>query len=71
MLVEKKLECNHPDIAVIDKEVCTAQIIDIVVPFNTNLVDKTAEKITKYCDLEIALKKNWDAKKMQTIPIVI
>eukprot|EP00957_Ditylum_brightwellii_P074607 5669297-Ditylum_brightwellii.AAC.1 len=71
IVVDKKLEHNCLDIVVIDKDTCTTQIIGIVVPFDTNVVDKTAEKITKYRDLEIALKKNWDVKKIQTISIVV
>ena len=51
------MEHNHLDIVVVDKDVRTTQIIDITVPFDTNVVDKTAEKITKYHDLEIAIKK--------------
>eukprot|EP00957_Ditylum_brightwellii_P203453 15334676-Ditylum_brightwellii.AAC.1 len=46
MEVDKQLEHNCPDIIVIDKEGHTAQIIDITVPFDTNIVDKTTEKIT-------------------------
>eukprot|EP00957_Ditylum_brightwellii_P039248 2969401-Ditylum_brightwellii.AAC.1 len=71
MVVDKKLEHNCPDIVVIDKDVCTTQIIGIAVTFNTNVVDKTVEQSIKYRDLEIALKKNWDVKKIQTILIVV
>eukprot|EP00957_Ditylum_brightwellii_P093279 7103558-Ditylum_brightwellii.AAC.1 len=71
MVVDKALECNQPNIAILDRVSMTAQIIDIAVPYDTNVVSKTAEKITKYRDIEIALKKNWKVWKIQTIPIVI
>eukprot|EP00957_Ditylum_brightwellii_P202532 15330575-Ditylum_brightwellii.AAC.1 len=70
MVVDKKLEHNCLVIAVVDKEVCTAQIINIVVPFDTYVVQKTVEKITKYRDLKITLEKNWGVNKIQTIQII-
>eukprot|EP00957_Ditylum_brightwellii_P182143 13877680-Ditylum_brightwellii.AAC.1 len=71
MVVDKLLEHNWSNIVILDRASKTAQIIDINVPYDTNVVSKTAEKIKKYRDLDIALKKNWKAGKIQTIPIVV
>ena len=49
--------CNRPDILIHDKEKGTCQINDIAVPKCRNIIAKTAEKITKYEELEIELKK--------------
>eukprot|EP00957_Ditylum_brightwellii_P049734 3771591-Ditylum_brightwellii.AAC.1 len=71
MVVDKVLKHNWHNIAILDRASKTAQIIDITVPYDTNVVSKTAEKITKYRDLDIALKKNWRGCKIQTIPTVV
>lgn len=36
-----------------------------------NVINKQAEKITKYRDLEIEIQKYWNLKKVQTMPVVI
>ena len=46
-------------------------IIDVAIPVCQNIVKKEAEKISKYRDLEIELKKCWELKRVQTIPIVV
>ena len=49
---------------VVNKKEKCAQIINIAVLYDTNIVSTTADKITKYRDLEISLKKNMGIKKM-------
>eukprot|EP00957_Ditylum_brightwellii_P069727 5295323-Ditylum_brightwellii.AAC.1 len=71
MVVDKVLEHNQPDIIILDRASKTAQIIDIDVPYDTNVLSKNAEKIMKYRYLEIALKKNQRVWKIQTIPTVV
>eukprot|EP00957_Ditylum_brightwellii_P025099 1899765-Ditylum_brightwellii.AAC.1 len=67
----QRLEQNWPNITVIDSTTQIAPNVNIAVSYNTGVVDKTAEKITKYYDLEIAFKKNWSVKQVNTIQIVI
>ena len=38
---------------------------------DNNIIAKTAEKLMKYRDLEIKIKKCWELKKVKTIPIII
>eukprot|EP00957_Ditylum_brightwellii_P204085 15337617-Ditylum_brightwellii.AAC.1 len=45
---EGKKIANKPDIVVIDKLAKTGQLIDVAVPYGTNIVSTAAEKITKY-----------------------
>jgi hypothetical protein len=71
IITDKSLEHNRPDIVLHNKKEGWAQILDIAVPYDTNVVSKTAEKITKYRDLEILLKQNWEVRKIQTIPIIV
>ena len=48
-----------------------ATIIDFSVPCDLNVTKKTAEKLIKYRDLEVELKKCWNLKKTITVPVII
>lgn len=61
---------QQPDIIIHDSNNNTCIIIDIVIPNCLNITSKTAEKITKYKELKIELKKCWNLKKVNTIPII-
>ena len=67
----KKVGANRPDIVIHDRKEKKAVLIDFSVPYDTNIVEKTAEKITKYRDLEIEIKKCWKLDKVITVPVVI
>ena len=45
--------------------------MDFSVPYDTNIVKKTAEKLMKYRDLEIEIQKSWNLKEVSTIPVII
>eukprot|EP00957_Ditylum_brightwellii_P111975 8539179-Ditylum_brightwellii.AAC.1 len=47
------------------------QLIDATVPYDTNMVSTTAEKITKYHALELRLKKMFGLRRISTVPIVV
>eukprot|EP00957_Ditylum_brightwellii_P208986 15359777-Ditylum_brightwellii.AAC.1 len=68
---EGKKVANKPGIIVIDKLAKIGQLIDVAVPYNTNIVSTTAEKITKYCTLELRLKKMFGLCRISTVPIVV
>ena len=70
IITDKKVKCNKPDILIHDSKNNTCLIIDVAVPLCNNIVSKAAEKITKYKELEIELKKYWNLDKVQTIPII-
>ena len=71
MITDTHTPANRPDIVIHDRTKKEALLIDISVPVDTNIVQKTAEKHTKYRDLEIELQKCWALKKIETIPIVL
>ena len=54
---DKEIAHNRPDIIIIDKLNKTVQIIDIAIPSDYNIIEKRNEKITKYIDLSIELKR--------------
>lgn len=48
---------------------CT--IIDVALPYCTNIVAKAAEKLCKYKDLAIENQKLWNLIEVRTVPIII
>ena len=71
LITENKVGANRPDITIHDREANKAIIIDFLVPYDMNIMEKTAEKLTKYRDLEIKIKKCWNIKSIKTVPIII
>ena len=71
LVTDKNIKCNRPDITIWDSKARTAQLIDVSIPMDFNVVMKTADKLTKYRDLEIELQKCWNLKQVDTIPIII
>ena len=71
MITDTHTPANRPDIVIHDRVKKTAFLIDVSVPIDTNIVKKTAEKHSKYRDLEIELQKCWGLKQIETIPIII
>ena len=68
---DKKLEHNKPDIVVVNKETNACLIIDVACPFDTRVIEKEREKITRYEDLKWEIIKIWKCRSMRVIPIVI
>ena len=68
---DKKVDHNKPDIVLIDKTSNFCLIIDVACPFDTRVIEKENEKITKYQDLKWELIKIWKVKTIRVIPIVI
>ena len=60
---DKKVGHNKPDVIIHDEEKRECILIDVAIPVCQNIVKKEAEKITKYRDLEIELKKCWKLEK--------
>ena len=61
---DKELKHNKPEIIIIDKSNKTVQIIDISIPSDYNVVSKRNEKITKYIDLSIEIKRMWSMETL-------
>ena len=71
LITEKKVGANRPDITIHDREAKSVIFVDFSVPYDMNIMEKTAEKLTKYRDLEIEIKKCWKLINIKTVPIVI
>ena len=71
LITDKKVGANRPDITIHDKKERKLVLVDFSIPYDTNIVEKTAEKLTKYKELEIELQKCWDLTETRTVPIII
>jgi hypothetical protein len=69
--VDHAISANRPDLVILDEEQKTALLIDVTCLMDINMVSAAAKKHQKYRDLEIAMKKQYNLRKIQTVPIVI
>ena len=68
---DKHIRCNKLNIIMHDKKNKTCQIIDAAIPLDQNINLKTAEKLTKYKELQQELTCMYMLKETEIIPIVI
>ena len=68
---DKIIDARRPDIIRIDKDKRTAQIIDIAVPIDRNVTVKEIEKVEKYQELAIEVRRLWKLTKVEVVPVVI
>ena len=65
------IAANRPDIVIWDRAKRTAQLIDVAVPMDMNVLKKYSEKLIKYRALEISVQKSWDLLKVRVVPVII
>ena len=46
-------------------------MIDVAIPGESHISQKTIEKLTKYVDLKIEISRLWKSKKVFVVPIII
>ena len=46
-------------------------MVDVAIPGESRISQKTVEKLTKYVDLKIEVSRLWRTKKVFVIPIII
>jgi hypothetical protein len=61
---------NKPDIIIRDNEKGTCMLIDVAISGDRNVIKKEAEKILKYKDLTIEIKRMWNVKT-KVMPVMI
>ena len=70
ILTDKEIAANRPDIVVKDRKKKQCMLLDVSIPSDRNTSVKMAEKLSKYKDLEIEIRKMWQLKTI-IVPIVI
>lgn len=71
IITDRHIAHNKPDIILVNKIDNTALIIDVTIPLQQNIRKSEAEKIQKYKDLSLEIKRIWKLTRVRTIPIVI
>ena len=61
---------RRPDLVVVDKEKRICQIVDLAIPYDTKIMEREIDKITKYQDLGRELRRLWNMKT-EIVPVVI
>ena len=67
---DKEIKVNRSDIVVKDKKERTCMLIDMSIPTERNTSLRTAEKLSKYKDVEIEIEKAW-GMKTTAVPVII
>lgn len=68
---DKTTDFNRPDLVLIEKHKKRAVIIDVACPLTSNIQRTETEKVTKYENLAIELKRQWKLTEVRTIPVVM
>jgi hypothetical protein len=61
---------NKPDIIIRDNEKGTCMLIDVAISGDRNVIKKEAEKILKYKDITIEIRRMWNVKP-RVITVII
>jgi len=59
---DRTIPINKPDIIIRDNEKRTCMLIDVAIPGDRNVIKREAEKILKYKDFTIEIKRMWNVK---------
>jgi len=62
---------NFPDITLVRKPSNEVFLIDVAIPGESHIAQKSGEKLTKYVDLKIEVSRLWKTKKVLVIPIIV
>ena len=67
---DRVIEARRPDITLVDKEMKATWIIDIAVPGDIRVKEKEKEKIEKYQDIALEIRRMWNTSAT-VVPIVV
>src|SRR5215510_2016668 len=67
---DRTIPNNKPDIIIRDNEKGTCTLIDAAISGDRNVIKKEAEKILKYKDLKIEIRRMWNVKT-KVLPVII
>jgi len=70
VFTDKLIKANRPDIIYHNKAENMCLLIDVSIPDDNNLMSKEAEKLSKYKDLELEIRKMWNTKT-RVVPVVV
>ena len=65
------IEARRPDLILVVERGKSCVIVDVAVPGDCRVREKEPEKIEKYQNLQIELKRLWSLKKVEIVPVVV
>lgn len=65
------IEARRPDLIVVDKKNKSCIIIDVTIPGDCRVHEKEREKVEKYQNLKIELKRLWSLRNACVVPVVV
>lgn len=68
---DKTIIANRPDIVLVNKGTKETFLIDVAIPNDNNVEAKYNEKMEKYTELAIEVKRIWKQNKVHIIPFII
>jgi hypothetical protein len=71
VITDQTIHHNRPDIILIDKKKQETILIDVAVPLCHNVETTWQEKINRYRELSIEIKRMWKQNKVTIIPLII
>lgn len=71
IITDKTIHFNRPDITLLNKIDKTVYLIDIAVCNTHNLLATHTEKMSKYTDLAIEIKTQWQVSTVKTVPVIL
>ena len=67
---DRVIQARRPDLILVDKKTNTVSLIDVAVPWDTRVEAKATEKLDKYQDLKLELRRLWN-KQVEIVPVII
>ena len=67
---DHNIEATRPDLVLVDKSRKSCHIIDVAIPEDSGVREKEFEKVEKYQNLAIELRRMWEVKAI-VVPIVL
>ena len=67
---DHRIQARKPDLIVVNKETQKVQLIDVAIPWDTRVMEKSREKKEKYHDLKMEIGRLWQAE-VEVVPIIL
>ena len=64
------IQARRPDLILINKEDQKVSLIDVAIPWDTRVKEKSREKMEKYHDLKMEIRRLWNAE-VEIVPIIL
>ncbi|XP_050515024.1 uncharacterized protein LOC126890213 [Diabrotica virgifera virgifera] len=71
VLTDQAVAQNRPDLIPVNKLTRQRTLIEVAIPNNNNLHVRHNEKIARYRDLEIQIRRQWRMESTQKITIIL